>query len=599
VDTSQVPNSPDANQALAGTPAAGARTHYAVDVSRGTKKVLRLVVVDTSLKTLEATAAQNPVENQLAWLDQVLSSRESDQLAVVVSETPSYSYDNSAGATTDTLLDSAAFETVLVKNKVDAVISGRMGWNGLYWINAPGLHTPCPGGSYQEQPPTDATQVCQQSNGDAMGTADSVAGTLEQGLGAPAQQKPSKVVGGLARIPVAVAASAGGKFGPDGTGNGSGAQGFWRGYTTIRLSTDGSHDPIVEQRPVFDWIGIQASEHTLAPGRRLTLKGYGREPVGTDQPFRYTDIDGPAITHRYDLVLADPAHPNLPMVDPTNEQQNHYVDVPLDVGASIDRQTGVVTYTGRGNRPPIYALAILSVGDKVATWPLVLAPRPSFRPRPLQPPARIVPLPPVRVLTTVPGNLPPTPVTPISNPPNLNLTFPSPPALPTLVASLPQAQPPPPPPPPPPPASPTASALQITASPVGLNVAPAATVIPPPAPPIQPAPPGGARREARQRQAAAAKSEEGSADAGAGQEAGNGDGKSAATRLDQPRDLAFTAAHHRGQPSAWSRDLLYGGGLGLAALTLALGWSLMRPTPRRRATEIPSPAWARRQDRRR
>jgi len=142
--------------------------------------------------------------------------------------------------------------------------------------------------------------------------------------------------------------------------------------------------------------------------------------------------------------------------------------------------------------------------------------------------------------------------------------------------------------------SPAASALQISPNPVGLNIAPAATVIPPPAPPIQPAPPGGARREARQRQAAAAKSEEGG-DQGAGQESGNGDGgnSQASTRLDRPRDLAFTAHTDRHQPSAWSRDLLYGGGLGMAALTLALGWSLMRPGPRRRRPELPAPAYSR------
>jgi hypothetical protein len=145
--------------------------------------------------------------------------------------------------------------------------------------------------------------------------------------------------------------------------------------------------------------------------------------------------------------------------------------------------------------------------------------------------------------------------------------------------------------------------LQITPAPVGLNVAPPATVIPPPAPPIQPAPPSGARREARQRQAAVAKSEEGAGQEGATQEAQDGDGngsQSASTRLDQRRDdHAFTALDHKSQPSAWPRDLLYGGGLGLAALTLALGWSMLRPTPRRREPELPAPAWAPSRDRRR
>jgi hypothetical protein len=584
----------------AGTPLGGARTHYAVDVSRDGKRLLRLVVVDTSMKTAAGAVLQNPVRDQLTWLDDVLSSRGAGVMAVVVSETPSYAYSNTAGAATDTLADSAAFETVLVKNNVTAVVSGRLGWNGLYWLAAPGLHTPCPGGSYQQRPPTDASQLCQPSGNDPVSAADGVATTLNQ----TSPQKvplPSKVfqdVAGLSNIPVAIAASAGGKFGPDGRATGSGSQGFWRGYTRIRLlppdETGRRPVPEIEQYPIFDWIGIQAREHTLAPGRTLTLNGYGREPLGIENTPNYIDINGPAITHSYDLVLADPQRPYMPLVDQTNSNPNHYVFVPSDVGASVDHQTGEVTYSGRGNHPPIYALAILSVGDKATSWPIVLAPRRSFAPPTAARGPRIVIPPPPTIFSALPTPLPSPPSTPIQTPPNLNLPFPSVPPLPTLSLNSPQTTPPPPPPPPPPPVSPAASALQISPNPVGLNVAPAATVIPPPAPPIQPAPPGGARREARQRQAAAAKSEEGG-DQGAGQEAsGNGDGgKSASTRLDRPRDLAFTAHAERHQASAWSRDLLYGGGLGMAALTLALGWSLMRPGPRRRRPELPAPAFSR------
>jgi hypothetical protein len=326
----------------------------------------------------------------------------------------------------------------------------------------------------------------------------------------------------------------------------------------------------------------------------MTLHGYGREPLGIDEPARYVDIDGPAITHRYDLVLADPAKPYLPKVDPTNENANHYVPVPDALGASIDRDTGAVSYTGHGNHPPVYALAILSVGDKATAWPLVLAPRSSFK---LQAPPRGLNLviPPLAIALHAPvAALPPGPPAPTPTPTPAPPPFPTLPSMPGLNLQNPQTTPPPPPAPPPPPVSPAASALQLNTAPVGLNVAPAATVIPPPAPPIQPAPPGGARREARQRQAAAAKSEEGGGDA-AGQESSNGsDGnKQASTRLDHPRDLAFTAHAERHQPSAWSRDLLYGGGLGLVALTLALGWSIMRPGPRRRQPELPAPAWAR------
>ena len=582
-----------------GTELGGARTHYAVDVRQGGERVMRLVFLDTSLKSLSGTAAlQNPVEEQLKWLNDVLGSRKPGQLAVVVSETPSYTY-GSAGATSDTLLDSAAFETLMVRHRVDAIVSGRLGWNGLYWLVAPGLHSPCPGGSYQEAPPTDPTRLCESSDDDPVAVADDLADEL-QGLGAPAP-KPSHalrdVAGQLANIPVAIAASAGGKFGPDGTANGTGSQGFWRGYTRIRLVPGGGQPPVIEQRPVFDWIGIQAADHTLSPGRRLTLRGYGREPISTDQPARYVDIDGPAITHRYDLVLADPDKPYLPKVDPTNSNPNHYVEIPENVNAKVDSQTGVISYRGSGNHPPVYAIGILSVGDDVATWPVVLAPKRSFKAAP--PLLRRIVLPPKpRVATTTPASIPPTPATPIPKPPNLNLTFPPPPTLPNLSLNAPQTQPPPPPPPPPPPVSPAASALQITPAPVGLNVAPPATVIPPPAPPIQPAPPGGARREARQRQAAVAKSEEGGGAEGAGQEAGEGGGEqSASTRLEPRRDdLAFTATEHRAQPSAWSRNLLYGGGLGIGALVFALGWSLVRPGTRRRQPELPAPAWVRHRD---
>jgi hypothetical protein len=115
---------------------------------------------------------------------------------------------------------------------------------------------------------------------------------------------------------------------------------------------------------------------------------------------------------------------------------------------------------------------------------------------------------------------------------------------------------------------------------------------------VNPAPPSGARREARQRQAAAQKS---GADADEGSEAQElgGDlanspdaeiGTQAATR----HKHEFTALTDRDQPSAWARDALLGGGIGIAALVLALGLRTARPTPRRREPEVPAPAWARR-----
>jgi hypothetical protein len=73
----------------------------------------------------------------------------------------------------------------------------------------------------------------------------------------------------------------------------------------------------------------------------------------------------------------------------------------------------------------------------------------------------------------------------------------------------------------------------------------------------------------------------------------------AMTRRDRVKPgPSFTALDHTGQPSAWPRDLLYGGGLTLIGLTLALGWLTVRPTPRRRTPDVPAPAWQRPPERR-
>jgi hypothetical protein len=67
------------------------------------------------------------------------------------------------------------------------------------------------------------------------------------------------------------------------------------------------------------------------------------------------------------------------------------------------------------------------------------------------------------------------------------------------------------------------------------------------------------------------------------------------TRRDRERPGAsFTTLRHTPPVSAWTRDALYGGSLALAALVLALGFVIVRPTPRRRPPEVVAPAWARR-----
>src|SRR5205823_1334878 len=101
---------------------------------------------------------------------------------------------------------------------------------------------------------------------------------------------------------------------------------------------------------------------------------------------------------------------------------------------------------------------------------------------------------------------------------NSNLSLPAPPQLPLFPAgSAPPVAPPAPPAPPPPPGTQQALPLSLSVTPVGIAVPPTPGVTAQPTPPVQPAPPSGARREAKQRQAATAKSEEGAGEAGSEQ----------------------------------------------------------------------------------
>jgi hypothetical protein len=108
------------------------------------------------------------------------------------------------------------------------------------------------------------------------------------------------------------------------------------------------------------------------------------------------------------------------------------------------------------------------------------------------------------------------------------------------------------------------------------------------------------------RQAATAKSEEGASEV-SGQDAGVdaadkplGPPGTAMTRHEHPMTrrgpahptASMTALRSADQPSAWSRDLLWGGGIGFGALIIALGYATVRPTPRRRRPAVPAPARA-------
>ncbi|MDX6653091.1 MAG: hypothetical protein QOJ38_1872 [Solirubrobacterales bacterium] len=613
--------------------ASGAHTHYAFDVKRDGSPILRVVVVDTSLKTLSGAAAtQNPAEEQLKWLGDVLSSRPAGEGAAVVSETPSYSY--GPGGISDTLTDATAFEALMARERVDVVVSGRLGWNGLYYTStlSPGLHCPAPGDPYPAKPCSPTA-----GGGEAAAPAAKVAGDVAAGLaggGGPAAE---------GAYPTVIAASAGGKFGPQsssGAASGTASQGFWHGYSLVRIKDDGA--VIVEQRPVFDWVGISGRAHVLRAGQKTVLSGYGREPVGVDVPIRYDEVSSPAITHCYDLVLADPEKPWLALgakdasekqlagarkpgagcasrsldsargvtgtvPDPVGgavEGANPcapYVCLDPDIGRLTDDQQGSIQ-AGAGNQKRTFVLAILSVGQKVATYPISFEPRPSFTPEALPPPP-----PPGS-----PPAPPPPPAPPGNQLPQINL--PSPPAIPNLPIGA-GLVPPTAPVPPPPPGASNAAPLNLFLSTSGLQLSPQSTVVPPPAPPIQPAPPGGARKEARQKQAATedsgAGTDEKSSDA-AGDLAQDGLDRSMTrrampesgresmgfSRADRSRPgqsfTTLSARAHRGDDTPAA---LYIGGITLLALTLALGYTHARPTPRRRQPELPAPAYAR--DRRR
>ncbi|MDX6662262.1 MAG: hypothetical protein QOG09_364, partial [Solirubrobacterales bacterium] len=421
------------------------------------------------------------------------------------------------------------------------------------------------------------------------------------------------------------------KFGPQGHDTGSAADGFWRGYSIVHLDPDTGWIQI-EQRPVFEWVGIglqpnsPSKTHVLRPGQRLTLQGYGREPTGIDVPFRYDEISTPAITHCYDLVWADQEKPWLPLkADDASEEQlaaasgagcrqrspdsgfasarndsgaanpcDPYVCLDPAIGRLTDDQQGKIE-AGDGNVKRTFAIAILSVNQKVATYPISFEPRPSFTPEaPPPPPPPNGPPPP-----------PPPPPAPNGQLPQINL--PTPPVPPSVPLDAGLVAPPPPAVPPPPGAS-SATPLNLFLNGPGLNIAPQSTVVPPPAPPIQPAPPGGARKEARQKQAATQDSGAGTDEASSGA-VDPGDAQGRIDSADSPNqmtrsDSAFSrhdgsdrgspyVMTHRGQPSAWARDLQWGGGLTLMALVLAFGWITVRPTPRRRQPELPAPAWNR------
>jgi hypothetical protein len=544
----------------------GADTHYALDVSRDGEKIARLIFADSSTKTLGpgSDPLQNPIESktQMDWLERMLCpvgqrtklmgtscTREPSTQAIVVTNTPSYNYGQSQGQVMGA--EGSLFEKTLLDNRANLVVSGRIGWNGLYYALSNGLHDPQPGGSYPPSPP------------------------------APLAGQPDPV-------PFVVASGAG-RFAEDANDQSSAPAGYWHGYTVVRLDPSGDYrKTIVEQRPLLDFLAIAAERHVLRPGQKLALRGVGREPIASavntakTVEVRFDEISNAAITHRYDLVYADPEKPWVAKQDEQKDKCDPYDCLPGDVG-SIDDQSGAVQ-AGGGQQDRTYALAILSVGEKVATFPLVFEPRPSFR---APPPPAAIPLPPASAP-------PPAPAPPAPNPPFSPPTLATPPPLPPLPAQTPLAPPAPPAPPGGGPAQ-----LDLFTSPPVLTVAPSVSLFPPSAPVINVAPPTPARPVEKAKKVAVQKSGSGIGDDRKRGAEASGDSLanapmpppgSAYTRSDPN---AFTAVAHRDQASAWARDLQWGGGLVLMGLVLALGWVTVKPTPRQRTPEVPAPSYAR------
>jgi hypothetical protein len=131
------------------------------DASARGLQFIRLVFLDSSQRSLASSdPGQDPVEpgGQQAWLQTMLCttqaagcSRAPGEQAIVVSNAPTYSY--GPGVANGTATDATQVETTLVQNHANLFVSGRIGWNALYYTLAPGVHYPCPAGAYPPGPP--------------------------------------------------------------------------------------------------------------------------------------------------------------------------------------------------------------------------------------------------------------------------------------------------------------------------------------------------------------------------------------------------------------------------------------------------------------
>ena len=303
--------------------------------------------------------------------------------------------------------------------------------------------------------------------------------TRSPGVGAPAPPGEGEAQAGEGEgpggglqglIPCVVAASAGGPFGPDGTEGGAAADGFWHGYSIVRM--DKSGDPrktIVEQRPIFDWISITAADARpqAAPADDAARRGPRAGRHRRARPLRRGSTRPRSRTATTSSV-ADEENPSLPQTD--GERR---------VRRARPRRSRRSTARPASSRPGSGARSAptRSRSCRSATRPPAgrssSSPAKSFKPRPARR-APVVRTPrcadrPAAGAAAVVLNQPPAPTPPGTPPPPLppvnipTLHLPPPPTLPQLPSTPTGAPTPTPPPPAAPPAPPgSAGALPLS-----------------------------------------------------------------------------------------------------------------------------------------
>lgn len=118
---------------VAQAPAGLARTHYAFDYTEQGRKLLRVVVVDSSTKSYGTATEQTPQEEQGSWLKGVLAEA-SDVLripAVVVMNQPTILPSDQQIPNWTTVNEQQDFETTMFSTRVSAVITGGPRMNGV------------------------------------------------------------------------------------------------------------------------------------------------------------------------------------------------------------------------------------------------------------------------------------------------------------------------------------------------------------------------------------------------------------------------------------------------------------------------------------